>query len=283
MCGADRLFSYSLSLLPHLPALRQATFPLEPDGVRRALSRRERTEATMRDATKILTEHPYASLFLAVLAEQIGLPFPAVLFLTAAGALAAMGHGDLGLLLLTGSAATLLADLFWYTIGRSRKHLVKRLIHWLSPEPGGYARRAWKAFRAHGEPILVWAKFVPSLSTFTTPLAGAARIPLGRFLAFNGAGTVLWNGAFLLAGYSVGPEIGRIAQRRADVGAWLAAAVLGALVGLVAWRWLKTRTRVPRPVVGLGEARPAAQAEELGEPSAVDVAPPDGVLQPMRS
>jgi membrane protein DedA with SNARE-associated domain len=213
----------------------------------------------MQDATKILTEHPYATLFLAVLAEQIGLPFPAVLFLTGAGALAQMGHARLGLLLLTGASATLLADLLWYGFGRLRGGAVVKLVQWLSPSPDGYARRAWRAFRSHGERVLVWAKFVPSLSTFTTPLAGAARMPLSRFLAYNGAGTLLWNGAFLGAGFALGPEIGRVAHASLRVGTAPLLVVAAILTAAIAWKWLRSRGSEPVLAQMTGEHRPVGR------------------------
>jgi membrane protein DedA with SNARE-associated domain len=202
----------------------------------------------MENATKILTEHPYASLFLAVFAEQIGLPFPALVFLTAAGALSAAGHGRPGAFLLAGVAATLIADLIWFSIGKCRGRFVVKLVSWLSPKPDGYARRAWDAFRGRGERILLWAKFVPNLSTFTTPLAGAAKMPLSRFLVFNGIGTVLWNGAYLAAGWVLGPEIGRVAHAAARLGAAPFVILFAAIATAVLWSRLRPRAAEPAMV-----------------------------------
>ncbi|HKC25264.1 MAG TPA: DedA family protein [Thermoanaerobaculia bacterium] len=203
----------------------------------------------MEDATRILTEHPYATLFLAVFAEQIGVPFPAVLFLAAAGTIAAMGNASLGLLFVTAVAATLLADLIWFAIGRHRGRFVVKFVSWLSPRPDGVARRAWNAFREHGSRVLVWAKFVPSLSTFTTPLAGAARMSLSRFLVFDGLGTLLWNGAFLAAGFALGPEIGRLARRIPEVGGAPLLIILGGVLAVVLSRWLRANEPVASPVM----------------------------------
>ena len=49
----------------------------------------------MEDWVGFLIEHGAAVLFLVVLAEQIGLPLPAVPFLLAAGALAGAGQMNL--------------------------------------------------------------------------------------------------------------------------------------------------------------------------------------------
>lgn len=207
----------------------------------------------MRHATKILSVYPYATLFVAVLAEQIGLPVPSVVVLMAAGALAALGHAQLGFLLLAGVTATLLADLVWYRIGVKRGSFVLKVVSWLSPSPNGVARRAWTRFQQHGERILVWAKFVPNLSTFTTPLAGAAKMPLSRFLVYDGAGTLAWNGAFLGAGFVLGPEIESVAGRVPDLGAAPLLVLLAVLAGVALWRKLSPPAPEPverRPLTG---------------------------------
>ena len=49
----------------------------------------------MHDALPFLIRHGYAVLFLAVLAEQLGLPLPATPFIIAAGALAHLGQMNL--------------------------------------------------------------------------------------------------------------------------------------------------------------------------------------------
>src|SRR5262245_28879006 len=67
-----------------------------------------------------LVRHRYAVLFVAVLAEQLGLPVPAAPFLLAAGALAGMGQLDLGAALAVAVLAAGLSDVFWFELGRRR-------------------------------------------------------------------------------------------------------------------------------------------------------------------
>src|SRR5262249_16269754 len=57
-------------------------------------------------------------VFGSVLAEQIGIPIPAIPFLLAAGAAAGTGKLSLVLLLLLSGSASLMADMVWYFIGR---------------------------------------------------------------------------------------------------------------------------------------------------------------------
>ena len=74
----------------------------------------------MSGPVSFVLHHPYLVLFGAVLAEQLGLPVPAMPFLLGAGALVGMNRLDpvpaLGLAVL----ASLLADVLWYEAGRRK-------------------------------------------------------------------------------------------------------------------------------------------------------------------
>lgn len=66
----------------------------------------------------LLARYGYLVVFGSILAEQIGLPFPAIPLLLAAGALAGAGKLSFALLLLLSGIASLIADMVWYVIGR---------------------------------------------------------------------------------------------------------------------------------------------------------------------
>ena len=74
----------------------------------------------MNASTEFLLHHGYTILFLTVLAEQIGLPFPSSPLLLAAGALAGLHFLNPTLVLATALAASLLGDSAWYVLGRRR-------------------------------------------------------------------------------------------------------------------------------------------------------------------
>ena len=69
----------------------------------------------MNEPLQFLTQHGTFVLFVVVLAEQIGFPVPAFLFLIAAGALVGTGQMSLG----TAIGAAVLAA----TAGRTRKEI----------------------------------------------------------------------------------------------------------------------------------------------------------------
>jgi membrane-associated protein len=65
-------------------------------------------------------------------------------------------------------------------------------------------------------------------------LAGTARMPYPRFLAYNAAGGLVWGVAVVLAGYFAGASYTRVEQALGP-GAAVVVVVL-ALVGLAVWR-----------------------------------------------
>jgi membrane protein DedA with SNARE-associated domain len=157
--------------------------------------------SSMHDALPFLIRHGYVVLFLAVLAEQLGLPLPATPFIIAAGALAHLGQMNLVVALLLATVASVLADLSWYQIGRLRGVKVLRLLCRISLEPDYCVRRTENSFSRHGAKTLLIAKFVPGVSTVAPPLAGINHLPLVRFIIYDGTGALLWIGSFLLLGF----------------------------------------------------------------------------------
>ncbi len=72
----------------------------------------------MDGAIGVLVRYGYLVVFGSVLAEQIGVPIPAIPVLLAAGGMAGNGRLSLGLILAFAGVASLAADMAWYWIGR---------------------------------------------------------------------------------------------------------------------------------------------------------------------
>jgi len=148
-----------------------------------------------------LLQLTYSRLFLAVLAQQIGLPVPSVVFLMAAGALAANGGMSPAIILLLGVLGCLEGDVIWYWIGRKWGSKAIRLICRFTADPQGCSKHAQQEFHRYGLPVLCVAKFVPGLDAVMPPLAGAEGVPLVRFLALDAIGSLLWSGCYAGLGY----------------------------------------------------------------------------------
>src|SRR2546428_12026674 len=152
-----------------------------------------------------LVQYGYVVVFGWVLAEQIGLPIPAVPVLLAAGAVAGTGRLSLAIILVLAAVASLVSDTIWCWIGRVRG---ARVLGWLcriSLEPDSCVRRTQRLFSARGARSLLIAKFVPGFSTAAPPLAGVVRMPVLPFLAFTGPGGLVWAGPFVRVGWLPAP------------------------------------------------------------------------------
>jgi membrane protein DedA with SNARE-associated domain len=150
----------------------------------------------LNEPIQFLLQHGYVLLFAWVLIEQMGLPVPAVPLLIAAGALAGSGRINLTVAMGLAIIAVLLADVFWYYLGRYRGGRVLKLLCRISLEPDSCVRRTEDVFARHGAHSLLIAKFVPGLNTAAPTLAGIFRMPLARFMVFDGLGAFFWVSTF---------------------------------------------------------------------------------------
>ncbi|HXE74407.1 MAG TPA: VTT domain-containing protein [Candidatus Xenobia bacterium] len=191
----------------------------------------------MMESIQFLIQHGYTVIFLFVLAEQLGLPLPAIPLLLAAGALAGTGKLSLSLVLLAAVAASLVADSCWYELGRRKGIRVLQLLCRISLEPDSCVRRTEDVFVRHGARSLLVAKFIPGINTAAPPLAGIFRMRFGRFLAYDTAGAFLWAGAFIGLGWVFSDQLEFVADKAASLGGWLLAILFGGLGGYIGWKY----------------------------------------------
>jgi membrane-associated protein len=76
-----------------------------------------------------------------------------------------------------------------------------------------HLQRAHDFYEKYGGRAVILARFVPIVRTFCPPVAGAARMPYTRYLAFDIFGGIFWVGAMILGSYFLGHLIPNIAQR----------------------------------------------------------------------
>jgi len=134
--------------------------------------------------------------------------------------------------------AAVCADSLWYQLGLRKGIKVLQFLCKISIEPDSCVRRTEGVFSKQGARSLIFAKFLPGLSTVAPPLAGVFQMRLRRFLIFDCAGSMLWAGTFLGLGYVFSGEIERIAERAASLGGWLVLILLGALASYLGYKFL---------------------------------------------
>ena len=204
---------------------------------------RSSKDLSLEQAADFLIRHGYAVLFGWVLLEQMGLPIPAAPLLIAAGALARAGKMNLTFALALALIAVILADLFWYSLGRYRGGRILKLLCRISLEPDSCVRRTENLFVRHGVHSLLVAKFVPGLNTAAPSLAGIFRMPVRRFMIFDSLGALLWVGSVTSLGLIFSDQLEQIALRWSG---WLVAVLAGSLAAYVLGKFIQRRRFIRR-------------------------------------
>ena len=210
------------------------------------------------DATiQFLTQHGTTMLFLTVLAEQIGLPIPALPVLIAAGALVGTGQMNFAVAASVSILAALLGDQVWFELGRRQGRQVLSWLCRISFEPLSCVRRTEAFFAHHGVRSLMVAKFIPGLSTIAPPLAGIMGLRMPQYLLYNGIGVVLWVGSGIGLGMALSNQLEQALAMAADFGPTAALIFFGMVIGYVAYKAVH-RYRIERLV-------PRVTAQQLAE------------------
>ena len=148
----------------------------------------------------------YAILFAIIFSETgfVVTPFlPGDSLLFVAGALAALGGMNIGVLLVVLTLAAVLGNTVNYQIGR---FLGPKVFHWENSRFFNKAAliKTHAFYEKHGGKTLVISRFLPLFRTFAPFVAGIGSMSLGRFTLFNVAGAAGWVVSLTFAGYFFG-------------------------------------------------------------------------------
>jgi membrane protein DedA with SNARE-associated domain/rhodanese-related sulfurtransferase len=189
----------------------------------------------------LIAEYGVLLVFINVLAEQAGVPIPAVPTLVVAGALAAIGRLPLGPVMLVALVACLIADLAWYWAGRHFGATVMRTICRISLSPDSCVKQSELRFQRWRGQILLIAKFVPGLSTIAPPLVGAMRLRPQIFVLMDGIGSLIWISVMVGLGYAFAHQIDQVLLVLASAGTVAIELIVAALIAYVLVKWWQRR------------------------------------------
>jgi membrane protein DedA with SNARE-associated domain len=217
------------------------------------------------DSVSLLERYSLIILPALVVAEQIGLPLPAVPALLVVGALAAKGGVNLALVIGVIAVVALAVDLVWHELGRRRGAGVLSGLCRLALEPDLCVRRTENVFLRHGVRTLLVAKFVPGLTTVMPPLAGVFGVSRLRFVVYDLAGVILWAGLWAGIGYVFSDAIDEVVRRVSALGRTAGLVVAGILIGYVLLKYLRRRLFLRRLRIARISAEALKQKLEAGE------------------
>ncbi|MBL8470124.1 DedA family protein [Methyloversatilis discipulorum] len=150
----------------------------------------------------------YAILFAIVFCETglVVTPFlPGDSLLFVAGALAAAGGMQIGLLIVLLVMAAVLGDAVNYAVGA---WFGPKVFRWENARFFNRSAfdRTHAFYEKHGGKTVIIARFMPLIRTFAPFVAGVARMRYARFALFNVSGALLWVVSLTLAGYWLGNQ-----------------------------------------------------------------------------
>jgi membrane protein DedA with SNARE-associated domain len=144
-------------------------------------------------------------------------PLPSELVLPLAGFAAARGTFGLA------------AAVFWTTLGSVAGATIVRTA--------GFDRTAaW--FARHGGKAVFLGRMVPVFRSLVSVPAGVERMPLGRFLLYTTAGSLIWNTGLVVAGYLLGASWA-VVERYAAFFQYVVFAAVIVAIGLFVFRRVK--------------------------------------------
>lgn len=159
------------------------------------------------DVTATVSSWGYGGVFALMILESSSLPVPSEVVLPFAGFLISSGRGnfDFWITVFVATIAAIIGSLIDYYIGLrgiealAKRRFLGRVI--FSTEQLTFAAR-W--FQKYGSAAVFLARLVPVLRTFISFPAGAAKMPVPKFLAFTTAGCLIWNSLLIYVGYFLG-------------------------------------------------------------------------------
>ncbi|HEY6422482.1 MAG TPA: DedA family protein [Pseudonocardiaceae bacterium] len=198
----------------------------------------------------ILTSYGYLAVFGFLFVESFGAPVPGQTMLMAAGVFAGAGQLNVFGVAILGFLAAVAGDNIGYLIGHfGGRRLVLRFGRYifLTEER---LKKAEDFFGRNGGKIVVVARFIDGLRQLNGIVAGIAKMPWWRFLAFNALGAAAWVAVWTSVGYLAGDHLTTIYDEFERYQALVFAVAGAAIVAVLAYfLWRRQRqsgTTTPR-------------------------------------
>jgi membrane protein DedA with SNARE-associated domain len=189
----------------------------------------------------------YVAVFALSFISSMGLPVGAELAVIYGGVLASgqianePHHLNLAVVIVLATVAELLGSLTGYLIGfYGGRPLVDRFGKYVLLTHRDLDRaEAW--FARHGEPLVLFGRFIPLLRSFVSFAAGLGEMAIGKFVAFTVIGCAIWCTALASLGYSLGSSYNHVVKDFSDTGYALAALAVIAVAVLFVHRYTVVR------------------------------------------
>lgn len=196
--------------------------------------------------TNLLASYGYIIVFVGVMLESTGVPFPGETVLLAGAVYAANSHLNIIGVLIASALGAILGDNLGYWVGREygRKFLEK-----YGKRFGFNAKREKKIesyFEKYGAFTVFIGRFVSLLRTYAAFFAGVNRMRYPVFLLFNALGGIVWTVIIGLLGYFFGSNITLLEHLISGFGLGLLAIIV--VGGLIIFFVVRHRKEHHKPI-----------------------------------
>jgi membrane protein DedA with SNARE-associated domain len=164
----------------------------------------------MHAVMQILIDHGYLALFLAVLAEQFGLPVPASPFLVAAGALASVGQLNVTWALAIAMSGAMISDYTWFELGKRQGGFVLRWFNQKFAGSQSSGAMLQSAYLHYGPQSILISKFIPLFNIIAPQAAGTFKLAGWKFFALDTIAAFVWASAYMALGWVFHSRLGSI-------------------------------------------------------------------------
>jgi membrane protein DedA with SNARE-associated domain len=157
---------------------------------------------------RLLVDYGYAAVFVFVMLESLGVPWPGETMVIAAALYAGSTHHlSVWLIWLFAAAGAVVGDNIGFAIGRLGGYRLLsrygRKLHLDEPK----LKVGRLIFDRHGGKVVFFGRFVSILRTYAAFLAGTNRMSYARFLLFNASGGIVWSALYAIGFFYVGSAL----------------------------------------------------------------------------
>jgi membrane protein DedA with SNARE-associated domain len=204
--------------------------------------------------TNFLYHYSYFAIFLLSFISAMGIPAGSELAIIGGGALASgevhklfangqqspeFFHLSLFLVILLATLGEVLGSLAGYSIGYfGGRPIVDRWGKYLLLTHKDLDRaEAW--FDRHGEPLVLFGRFIPLIRSFVSFAAGLAEMAFAKFVVFTVIGCAVWCTGLSLLGYSLGGTYDHV-QKSFSYATYVIAVLAVVAVAFLLWHRFRT-------------------------------------------
>lgn len=184
-----------------------------------------------------------SGVFILMVLEGIGFPFPSELIMTFGGFLASGSIPFLVIYALAGSVGGYIGNLILYYIAvYGGRPLILSIGKYFGLKEE-HLLRTEKWFDQRGEWTVFFGRFVPGFRSYMSIPAGIAEMNLFKFTIFTLSGSIIWSSSLAVAGYSLGSDWNKLLPALYRLGDVLLVLFVLAIAGYLIYRLYLKRNR----------------------------------------